>query len=350
MALGIGANTALFSVLDAVVLKSLPVRDPDRLVGLSLRNARGDRIIGFSYPLFSELRARNRALAGMVAISWADRLPLRLPPAAETETATVTMVSSDFFEVLGVQAQLGRALTAADDQPPGAHPVAVLSQRYWRSRFGSNPSVIGHTVLIQDVGVTVVGIAPPGFFGSMVGELPDLWVPAMLQPLLWPGRNFLAAANTDWLMLMGRLRTGVSRTQAQGDLERMFEQIQRDWQPTPMRQGKRNDGSAAGQPGILRVARAIRPAAPAPHGRGRAGAARGLRERGEPAFGAGRCTAARNRHPAGCRGQPPAPGRPVLDRDPLALASGWSGRSAAGFLGNRSPDSTAGRPQRLYRR
>src|SRR5262249_53249231 len=101
MALGIGANTALFSVLDAVVLKSLPVRDPDRLVGLSLRNARGDRIIGFSYPLFSELRARNQALAGMVAISWADRLPLRLPPAAETETATVSMVSSDFFEVLG---------------------------------------------------------------------------------------------------------------------------------------------------------------------------------------------------------------------------------------------------------
>src|SRR5215471_4606919 len=158
VALGIGANTALFSVLDAVVLKSLPVRDPDRLVVVSLRNTHGDRRIGFSYPLFSELRARNQALAGMVATSWGDRLPFRLPPAAETETATVSMVSSDFFEVLGVQAQLGRALTAADDHPPDAHPVAVLSQRFWRSRFGSNPSVIGRTVSIQDVGVTVVGI------------------------------------------------------------------------------------------------------------------------------------------------------------------------------------------------
>ena len=93
VALGIGANTALFSVLDAVVLKSLPVRDPDRFVLLSLRNARGDRVIGFSYPLFSEFRAHNQSLTGMLAATWGvDRMPFRMPPSNETEAAMVTMV------------------------------------------------------------------------------------------------------------------------------------------------------------------------------------------------------------------------------------------------------------------
>src|SRR5215472_16875444 len=125
VALGIGANTALFSVLDAVVLKALPVRDPDRLVVVSLRNARGDRMMRCSYPLYSELRARNQSLTGMLAASsggGGDRLPFRVPPSSETEAAAVSMVSGDFFEVLGVQAQLGRTLSASDDQPPGAHP------------------------------------------------------------------------------------------------------------------------------------------------------------------------------------------------------------------------------------
>jgi predicted permease len=238
VALGIGANTALFSVLDAVVLKSLPVRNPERLVVVSLRNARGDRLMGFSYPLYSELRARNQSLTGMLATTWGgDRMPLRVPPSSETEVATVSMVSGDFFEVLGVQAQLGRALSGSDDQPPGAHPVAVLSERYWRTRFGGSPSVIGQSVFIQNVPMTIVGIAPYGFFGSIVGELPDIWVPATLQPQLWPGPNFLNSANTTWLLLMGRLRPGVSQAQAQDNLERTFQQIQRDWQPTEKRKG-----------------------------------------------------------------------------------------------------------------
>src|SRR5215472_5906376 len=238
VALGIGANTALFSVLDAVVLKSLPVRNPDRLVVVSLRNARCDRLMGFSYPLYSELRARNQALTGMLATTWGGyRLPFRVPPSSETEAATVRMVSGDFFEVLGVHAQVGRTLSASDDQPPGGHPVAVLSERYWRMRFGGNPSVIGQSVFIQDVPTTIVGIAPPGFFGGVVGELPDIWVPATLQPQLWPGPNFLNSTNADWLLLMGRLRPGISQAQAQDDLGRTLQQIQRDWQPTPKGKG-----------------------------------------------------------------------------------------------------------------
>jgi hypothetical protein len=254
MALGIGANTALFSVLDAVVLKSLPVRDPDRLVVVSLRNAHGDRIMGFSYPLYSELRARNQALTGILATTWGgDRMPVRVPPAAEVEGAVVNMVSGDFFEVLGVQPAIGRGL-AAGDQPPGAHPVAVLSDRYWRTRFGASPSVVGRSVFIQDVSVTVVGVAPRGFYGSVVGELPDIWVPATMQPQLWPGRAYLNASTVSWLLLMGRLRAGVSLAQAQGDLERTFQQIQRDWQPTPKRKALPENAAIVLMPVMSQIA------------------------------------------------------------------------------------------------
>jgi predicted permease len=250
LALGIGATTALFSVVDAVLLKPLPVQDPERLVVLSLRNALGERLTGFSYPLFSELQARNHTLIATFAATWGtDSMELRMASSGEPVATRVSMVSGNFFDALGVHAQIGRAISTADDQPPGAHAVAVLSDRFWKSRFGANASVLGATITINGRPFTIVGVAPPRFFGNVVGDMPDVWVPATMQPQLWPPRSFLETASTDWLLLMGRLRPGSRLSEAQADLDGVLRQIQRDWKGTVNGKGLPENATVVLTPG-----------------------------------------------------------------------------------------------------
>jgi putative ABC transport system permease protein len=237
LALGIGANTALFSVVDALLLKSLAVQDPDSLVLLSLRTSRGETNPGFSYPLFAELRTRNQTLTGLIAAEFGGtRRPLRVPPSADVDTAVVSLVSHDFFDVLGISAQIGRVLTA-EDENGGTVPAAVLSHRYWKARFAANAAAIGQTVFVQNMAFTIVGVAPPGFFGNVVGESTDVWVPVKLQPQLASGHDFLDNASVDWLLLMGRLRPGVSQVQARTDLQSILEGVEREWKQTPKARG-----------------------------------------------------------------------------------------------------------------
>jgi predicted permease len=120
---------------------------------------------------------------------------------------------------------------------PAATPTAVLSHRYWKSRFASNAAVIGQTVFIENVAFTIVGVAPPSFFGNVVGESPDVWVPASVQPQLWGGVDLRDNSSVDWLMLMGRLRPGVSQVQARADLQLILEGVEREWKQTPKARG-----------------------------------------------------------------------------------------------------------------
>jgi predicted permease len=235
LALGVGANTALFGIVDTVLLKPLPVRSPESLVGIELRS-RGEALLHLSYPLLSELRDRNHTLAAVVA-SMSDRMETRIPPSSDPESVRVSMVSGNLFEALGVAATIGRTLTAADDRPSAAQAVAVLSDRFWRNRFHADPAAIGAVLEIQRVPVTVIGIAAPGFFGTVVGELPDVWIPAALQPQILPPLNYLERAGVDWLRVVARLGPGVSRAQAEGDLNLVLQQVRRDWTGTPNGRG-----------------------------------------------------------------------------------------------------------------
>ena len=231
LALGIGANTALFSVFDALLLKRLPVEDPAGLILLASRNPTGERNREFSYPVYSALLERNSTLSGLAAAtSGEDRMPVRIPPAADTEILKVAIVSGNFFQVLGVRPAIGELIRTGT---PAEQPVAVLSHRLWSERFAQARSVLGQPMFVQGVVFTIGGVAPPGFFGHVVGEAPDVWLPADQQPRLWSGLNRLEATNVDWLMLIGRIRPGVALAHAQADLASTLRGIEEEWKNTP---------------------------------------------------------------------------------------------------------------------
>jgi hypothetical protein len=188
LALGIGANTAIFSLIDAVMLRALPVQEPDRLVLFGNAESAGITI-GFpdssqdlfSYPTYREVRQRNQVFSDVAAV---HSFPSRVHgivhaggSTGELEQINAQMVSGSFFSVLGVNAVLGRALTPEDDVTPGGHPVVVASHSWWQRRFGGDSSVVGSTINIDKTSYTIIGVAPREFFGTTVGDSPDIWVP-----------------------------------------------------------------------------------------------------------------------------------------------------------------------------
>src|SRR5262245_46139697 len=199
LALGIGADTAIFSLIDAVLLKTLPVKDPEQLVALTSLTGAGERKYSFSYPTFHDLRERNQAFADIFAY---DGLALNLSEGGQTERVSGQLVSGNFFSGLGVKPLLGRVFSADDDKTPGAHPVAILGHKFWRRRFASDPNVVGKTIRLNVYPFTVVGVAPPGFFGVEVGASPEVWVPMMMQPQLSNGDDRLRMRNHFGIKIM----------------------------------------------------------------------------------------------------------------------------------------------------
>jgi len=234
LALGIGANTAIFSLLDAVLLKTLPVERPDQLVLFGKGESMG-MTTGFpdgstdlySYPFYRQVQQQRTdvfsGVASLLSMPW--NVHGFVNSGGDIEQLQVQLVSGSYFPVLGVNAGLGRALTEADDQNVGAHPVAVVSYAWWQQRLAGNPSAVGQTITIDNTAYTIVGVAPRDFFGTTVGSAPDLWIPLAMEkqmpPAHWEGRT---NENFQDLFLIGRLKPGVTAQQANAAVNLVFKQ------------------------------------------------------------------------------------------------------------------------------
>jgi predicted permease len=238
LALGIGANTAIFSLIDTVLLKLLPVKDPQQLValtdptadGVSIGTDNGERG-NLSTREFEGLRDRTQAFSGMFASqSQMDRQNAVIDGQPPEEVGT-RLVSGGYFNVLGAATSIGRAFAAADEHGPGSAPYAVISYAFWQRRFGGSPSALGSRIHIGKADLEVIGVTQPYFLGEQVGAAPDLWIPLDMQPQIMPGRMWLEddpghiAEKVMWLHVIGRLKPGVSRKRAQANVDVVFKQI-----------------------------------------------------------------------------------------------------------------------------
>jgi predicted permease len=224
LAIGIGASTAIFSLLDQVLLRRLPVQKPEQLVLLrSPGDVSGSRWGDggpegqtFSYPMFKALREKNEALTGLLARYVTS---VSVTYQGDTELAECELVSGNYFEVLGVQPALGRVFSMNDEQAPGANPVVVLSNGYWQRHFGANPQVLNQSVPINGTPMTVVGVAQAKFKGVQAGESPDIFIPLTMAAQAMPTEWSLEKWDDYWLPLIGRMKPGMSMQQAQASLQ-----------------------------------------------------------------------------------------------------------------------------------
>jgi predicted permease len=219
LALGIGATTAIYSLVDQVMLHALPVRDPERLV---LVDWKGDHVTGgfgtynlMSYPICRDLQQQTRIFEGVLCRA---EIPVNLSAGGDPRPTVAEFVSGSYFGVLGVGPALGRVVEARDDAAPGAGPVAVLSYDFWRAQLGGAPDVVGHTVLVNHIPLTVIGVAARGFGGIDVGQVPALWVPASMAPQILSGAPEMLVQPTRWMQVLARLQPGVTVEGAQTGL------------------------------------------------------------------------------------------------------------------------------------
>jgi len=227
LALGIGANTAIFTLLDQVLLRALPVKNPGELVTLHSApgpfngSSRCDSTC-ISYPGYRELRDRNQVFTGILAL-W--RLALSFTDGDRTERVRGELVSGNYFEVLGVEPALGRTFTQDDDRVVNGHPLVILSYDFWQRRFGGNPSVLNRSVRVNGQPMTVVGVTRSGFQGLEVGKAVDVMVPMMMKPLMTPTWNDLEERRSIWMSAIARLKPGISRTQAEAAMQVVWRPI-----------------------------------------------------------------------------------------------------------------------------
>jgi predicted permease len=234
LALGIGANTSIFSLLNAVMLRDLPVEKPEQLVLLGTGRVSGAtddfaRTDLYSYPFYRELRQENPVFSdvcAMLSTSFA-KMHGAVAGNAVLEPLNVQLVSGSYFSMLGINAMLGRTFTEAEDEPAGGHPVAMVSYSWWNQRFARNPAIIGKTVTLGSTVYTVIGVTPAGFFGTAVGQAPDVWIPLSMEKQVSPGWNGLEDKMFESLYILGRLKTGISAGQAQANVNLLARQI---WQ------------------------------------------------------------------------------------------------------------------------
>jgi predicted permease len=219
LALGIGANTAIFSLLNQVLLRRLPVRNPKELVVLKSPGPKrghvwsdGDDSEIFSYPLYKGLAKNTAVFDGVIA---RFQFAAGIASHGQTDRGSGELVTGNYFEVLGVRSALGRVLSPADDDVQGAHPVLVLSHTYWTQHFGGNAGVLNQTILVNNTEMTIVGVAQAGFSGVQVGQTPDIFVPMTMKAQMTPIRNGLDDWNDSFLAVLARRKPGISMEQAQ---------------------------------------------------------------------------------------------------------------------------------------
>jgi predicted permease len=240
MALGIGVNTALFTVFDAFVLKPLPLKDPDSIVKISGRMPDGNRNWLFSYLDYLDYRGRNNVFEGLVAWNKVTGVFGEKPAGPADDSFIIAgshdyifgqIVSGNYFSVLGAEMALGRAFLPEEDREPGTHPVVVLSYGFWQRRFNADPGIIGKTLKLTGQPYTVIGVAAREFIGAEP-DAPQFWVPLMMRDQInqaWNYKQWLTERNADSFALTGRLKPGVSRQQAQAEMNVITEQLARSY-------------------------------------------------------------------------------------------------------------------------
>jgi predicted permease len=224
LALGIGVNALVFSVINALLLRPLPVERPDQLAFLETKNSG----VVQSFPNYRDLRDRNKVFAGLVGYRLA---PMELESAGRATRIWGLLATGNYFDVLGVYPLMGRFFHQADDLHPGASPYAVLSYNAWRTRFGADPSIVGKTIRINRLPYTVFGVAPPDFHGAEQWYWPEVWVPMTMEPQIenYPGSGWLDNRSTWNTWVLGRLKPGVSRAEALANLNTIAAGLAREY-------------------------------------------------------------------------------------------------------------------------
>ncbi|HEY9140785.1 MAG TPA: ABC transporter permease [Bryobacteraceae bacterium] len=226
LALGIGANTAIFTLLDQALLRSLPVSHPEQLVRLEFTGSvrghfnsfGGDDHDYFSYPMYRELRDQNSVFEGLIA---SDLQNVSVQWNNKPDLVGCELASGNYFQTLGLQPAMGRLFVPADDVP-NSSPVVVLSFNYWKRQFGSDPGVINQTLLINAHPFTIVGVAPPGFHSIVAGATEEVFVPLTTKNIITPRWQDLDDFNSHWMMVVGHLKPGISRVQAEASLQPLW--------------------------------------------------------------------------------------------------------------------------------
>ena len=246
LALGIGLNAAVFTVVDALLLRPLPIHEPDRLTSVFTSHEHGEMFGTTSYPDLVDLANENSTFSALAGRSMMFA-PVSLPadpasggtasarPGSVNRLAMGEVVTANYFSVLGVAPALGRAFTPDEDRGEGAHPVVMLSDRLWRQAFGAAPDVIGRTLTITNRPYTIVGVAPPEFEGLMPGVRMELWIPVsmvediepvgMQATVASPGRTRLERRGSRWMFVVGRLKPGESIESAKANLDAIMARL-----------------------------------------------------------------------------------------------------------------------------
>ncbi len=250
LALGIGANTSIFTLINDLLLKNLPVRNPHQLVSFGKAEGGGtlDGLgVGpldlFSYDFYRQMRGDKDIFKDVCAYgSQRESVRVRVSGLTVADQATGRLVSGNYFHVLGVEASLGRMIEPTDEDAPGRNAVAVLSYHYWQQSFGGSPAVLGQSIVVNSTPFTVIGVAPPRFFGETIGpHPPDLWMPLTMQPQVTLSPSLLTPHGTYWLHLIGRQKPGVSPKQAQEWVNLKFRQYLIEQQGTHLSEDERHE-------------------------------------------------------------------------------------------------------------
>ncbi|MBO0719804.1 MAG: ABC transporter permease [Blastocatellia bacterium] len=246
LSLGVGANTAIFSLIDATLLRMLPVRKPEQLLLFGAGHAKGiagafpkGRTELFSYPFYQDVRRRNQVFSDVTAVmSLPSYVHGVVSGTGNAEIINAQLVSGTYFSTLGVNAILGRTFIDADDQVSGGHPVVVVNHTWWERRLSADPAAVGKTIAIGSTVYSIIGVAPPEFFGTEVGESPDIWIPLAMEERIPPGWKGLNDNLFQSLHIIGRMKPGLSIEQSNAEANLLFKQALREYagsQPSPER-------------------------------------------------------------------------------------------------------------------
>ena len=226
LALGIGANTTIFTLLNAVLLRPLPVAEPERLAAVNILDSSSPGYLPCSYPNYKDYRDRNQVFSSLLLYA---PILINLTEHGDPQSIMGQIVSGNYFSVLGVNPVIGRSFLPEEDVTPGARPVAVLSYNFWNRLFGSDPNITARTLRLNGRNYNIVGVAPPGFQGINSMFAADVWVPMMMYEQIYPAPAWVTQRRALFFSVTGRLKPGITTAQAEAGLQQLSQQLEREY-------------------------------------------------------------------------------------------------------------------------